>query len=516
MKIACPNGSIVWVVNSEIYNHEELRQTVLSDVDLSWTSCDSAVVGYLYQKFGPSHKVVDVLDGIFCGVVYDEITGEFFAFRDPIGINSLYWGKAADGAFWFASEMKGLHDMCESFDVFPPGHVYYSKSDKLERFYSPTWIDMSIVPTEKVDYTRVKNLVINAVVKRLMTDVPLALYLSGGLDSSLVAAIASRHLSDSKNTFDKNMRLHTFSIGIKGAPDLLAARKVAEHLGTVHHECYMTVEQGIDALRDLVYHLESYQQVRAALPNYLLARRVKAAGFKVVLSGEGADEAMAGYLFFHKAPDSAELHKETVRLVNRLHYFDVLRANKASYSFGVEVRVPFLDLDFLNYVMSIDPEDKVCDLTVKPDGIHPKMEKWILRKAFDVPENPYLPDSVLFRQKEQFSDGIGYGWVDGLKDYANRMVTDEMYDDRADRFADDIPTTKEQYFLQALFQEIFPNPSSRTTVYKGPSVACSTPGALHWDPSWANLHEISGRVVDVHTCTTEGSPDSAALENGSI
>ena len=322
-------------------------------------------------------------------------------------------------------------------------------------------------------------------------------------------------MRESKNTYDKNARLHTFSIGIKGAPDLLAARKVAQHLGTVHHECYMTVEQGIDSLRDLMYHLESYQQVRAALPNYLLARRVKAAGFKVVLSGEGADEAMAGYLFFHKAPNAAALHQETVRLVKRLHYFDVLRANKASYTFGVEVRVPFLDLDFINYVMSIDPQDKVCDMESMPDGMHPRMEKYILRKAFDQPEDPYLPESVLYRQKEQFSDGIGYDWVDGLKDYAKRMVSDEAFSDRAERFADDVPTTKELYFLQSLFQEIYPNPSARKTVYKGLSVACSTPGAIHWDPSWANLHEISGRIIDVHAATTEGD-DTTDAENGEM
>lgn len=265
----------------------------------------------------------------------------------------------------------------------------------------------------------------------------------------------------------------------------------------------MTVEQGIDSLRDLVYHLESYQQVRAAIPNYLLARRVKAAGFKVVLSGEGADEAMAGYLFFHKAPNAAELHQESVRLVNRLHYFDVLRANKASYSFGVEVRVPFLDLELLDYVMSIDPEAKVCDMSSKPDSLHPKMEKWVLRKAFDDPEHLYLPESVLFRQKEQFSDGIGYDWVDGLKAYSNQRVTDAEFAERAHRFPDDVPTSKEQYFLQALFEEIFPNPSSRKTVYKGASVACSTPGAIHWDPSWSKLNDISGRVVDVHTAATE-------------
>ena len=273
----------------------------------------------------------------------------------------------------------------------------------------------------------------------------------------------------------------------------------------------MTVEQGIDSLRDLMYHLESYQQVRASIPNYLLARRVKAAGFKVVLSGEGADEAMAGYLFFHKAPNSTELHQETVRLVNRLHYFDVLRANKASYSFGVEVRVPFLDLAFLEYVMSIDPMDKECAMYEKPDGVHPKMEKYILRKAFDDAATAYLPESVLYRQKEQFSDGIGYDWVDGLKKYANSCVSDVTFEKAAERFPDDPPTSKEHYFLQSLFHEIFPNPSSRKTVYKGPSVACSTPGAIHWDPSWADLHEISGRVVDVHTATTE-----TVTENGFV
>eukprot|EP00210_Caulerpa_lentillifera_P007631 g7288.t1 len=512
MKIHKPHGDLVWIVNSEIYNHEKLRETELAEMDLSWTSCDSAVVGYLYEKFGPSEKVLSSLNGIFCGVVYDESTGEFFAFRDPIGINSLYWGQDKFGAYWFASEMKSIHDQCESFDIFPPGFMYHSKTKELVRFFNPKWIDQSIVPSQKVDYGRVKDLVIDAVIKRLMTDVPFAMYLSGGLDSSLVASIATRHLKEARNTFDKKSRLHTFSIGIKGSPDLKAARKVAEFLGTVHHECHMNVQQGLDSLRDLVYHLESYHQVRAALPNYLLARRVKAAGFKVVLSGEGADEALGGYLYFHKAPNKAEFHKETIRKTMRLHYWDVLRANKASYTWGVEVRVPFLDLDFLDYIMSIDPIDKMCDLTQKPDGVHPKMEKWILRKAFDDKENPYLPESVLFRQKEQFSDGVGYEWVDGLRDYANKAVTDKMWGKRAEDFPYDVPLTKEYYYLQSLFNELYPNSSSTKTVPKGLSVACSTPEAVEWDPTWKNLHEISGRAIDVHSAADQFVFDE--IENG--
>ena len=289
--------------------------------------------------------------------------------------------------------------------------------------------------------------------------------------------------------------MHTFSIGIAGSPDLIAARKVSDYLGTVHHEFTFTVEEGIDALHDLIWHIESYEQVRAAVPMYLLAQRIKALGIKVVLSGEGADEEFGGYLFFHKAPNAAEYHKECVRLVARLHQFDVMRANKAPFAFGVETRVPFLDKEFLEVAMNIDAADKMPNLKEKPDGVHPKLEKYILRKAFDTPENPYLPEEVLWRQKEQFSDGVGYDWVDGLRDYADKVVSDDMWEARELRFPEHTPRTKEYYLLRTIFEGHFPHPHSLDTVPKGMSIACSTPEALAWDPAWANTHEISGRAI---------------------
>jgi asparagine synthase (glutamine-hydrolysing) len=316
----------------------------------------------------------------------------------------------------------------------------------------------------------------------------------------LVASVASRHLKDAKHTYDSEHPLHTFSIGIEGSPDLLAARQVAKVLGTNHHEFHFTVQEGLDALYDLIYYIESYEQVRAAVPMYLLARKIKAMGLKVILSGEGADEMFGGYLYFHKAPNPEEFHKETVRKVMRLHQWDVLRANKAPFAFGLEPRVPFLDKSFLQLVMNIDPKEKTCDLKSKPDGKHPKLEKYILRKAFDDPSDPYLPEAVLWRQKEQFSDGVGYDWVDGLKDYAQKVVTDEMWAERHQRFPEHTPSTREYYLLQSIFHEHFPSRHALNTVPTGLSIACSTPEAVSWDESWANTHEISGRAMkDVHT-----------------
>lgn len=337
----------------------------------------------------------------------------------------------------------------------------------------------------------------------------MGLLLSGGLDSSLVASIAVRHIKESNSSGNKHEELHTFSIGLKGAPDLLAARTVAEFLGINHHEFHFTVEEGIDAMRDLIWHIESYEQVRAAVPMYLLARRIKAQGIKVVLSGEGADEIFGGYLYFHKAPSPEEFHRETVRKVTRLHQWDILRANKAPFAWGLECRVPFLDKDFLQVAMNIDPKEKMCDMSHKPDGVHPKMEKYILRKAFDNPQDPYLPESVLFRQKEQFSDGVGYDWVDGLKEYADKVVTDEIWARRKARFPLDPPRTREYYVLRCLFEEQFPKKAAFRTVPRGMSIACSTPEAAGWDREWRNVHEVSGRAIDVHTA-------AKSIDNGDV
>jgi len=493
-----PEGAIVWATNSEIYNHAQIREKYLTGMDLH-SGSDSAVVGYLYQKLGCTDEMLSALDGIFACVVYDEDTGEFCAFRDPIGICPMYWGRGADGAVWFASEMKAIQDVCDVFDIFPPGHVFRSSERELKRWYNPNWMDLSRVPAPKGPQLQVlKETLIGSVVKRLMSDAPLGMLLSGGLDSSLVASIAVRHIKEANNAYNKNERLHTFCIGIKGAPDLKAAREVADFLGTKHHEFHFTVEEGIDAMRDLIWHTESFEQVRAAVPMYLLARKIKALGIKVVLSGEGADEIFGGYLYFHKAPSPKEFHKETVRKVTRLYQWDVMRANKAPFAWGLESRVPFLDKDFLQVAMNIDPSEKMCDMNVKPDGVHRKMEKYILRKAFDDREHPYLPESVLFRQKEQFSDGVGYNWVDGLKKYADKVVTDQMWALRKERFPIDPPRTREYYVLRSLFEEQFPSKSALLTVPRGLSVACSTPEAVDWDPEWKNLHEISGRAIGVH------------------
>jgi len=476
---------------------------------------DSSIIGYLYQKYGDTNELWNSLDGIFACTLWDERTGYFCIARDPIGICSLYWGKAADGSVWVASEMKALQTRCEWIDIFPPGHVYRSTTGTLERWYNPAWLDLERIPTTPVDLPLLRQSFINAVVKRLMSDAPLGVLLSGGLDSSLVASVAVRHIKEATNAFDPDHKIDTFSIGIAGSPDLVAARRVSEFLGTQHHEFTFTVEEGIDALHDLIWHIESFEQVRAAVPMYLLARRIKAMGIKVVLSGEGADEEFGGYLFFHKAPNAAEYHKECVRLVARLHQWDVMRANKAPFAFGVETRVPFLDKTFLDVAMNIDAADKMPNLKEKPDGVHPKLEKYILRKAFDTPENPYLPEDVLWRQKEQFSDGVGYDWVDGLKDYAERVVSNDMWEARELRFPNDPPRTREYYLLRTIFEGHFRHPSALATVPRGLSIACSTPEALKWDPEWENCHEISGRAIkSVHEAAGDFKVTKVPVANG--
>lgn len=505
MVINRPEGDIVWATNSEIYNHAKIRTTLLSETNIP-SGSDSAVVGHLYHQMGLTADMINMLDGIFACVLYDADTGNFFAFRDAIGICPLYWGKDRDGAIWFASEMKAIQDVCDVLNIFEPGHYYSSEDGVLKRWYNPMWRELSFVPTKPADLKLLKTTFIQSVVKRLMSDAPLGMLLSGGLDSSLVASVAVRHLKESNNAYNKNERLHTFSVGLKGAPDLKAAREVADFLGTIHHEFNFTVDDGLDAVRDLIWHTESFEQVRAAVPMYLLARKIKAMGIKVVLSGEGADEIFGGYLYFHKAPSAEEFHRETVRKVTRLHQWDVLRANKAPFAWGLEPRVPFLDKDFLKVAMDIDPSEKMIDMNEKPDGVHKKMEKYLLRKAFDDKENPYLPENVLFRQKEQFSDGVGYDWVDGLKEHAQKVVTDAMWAARASRFPVDPPRTREYYLLRSYFEDQFPSNAALQTVPRGLSVACSTPEAVSWDPEWKNLHEISGRAVGVHVAAKPETP----------
>jgi len=496
-----PEGNVAFLCNGEIYNHDDIRETDLKGVRITKDSdSDCAVIGHMYIENGRDfQKMVERLDGMFAISLFDEESGEFWAARDEMGKAPMYWGQDKEGAVWVASEMKAIQGVCEGhLQIFPPGHIMRATRDgkvEFKRWFNEQWItDEDYIPEEEPDLQKIHDLLVKGVVKRLMCDVPFGILLSGGLDSSLVAAIAVKHLKEAKKSF-KMDKLKTFSIGLEGAPDLLAARKVAEFLGTDHHEFHFTVEEGVDALRDLVWNIESYEQVRAATPMYLLSRKIKALGVKMVLSGEGADEIYGGYLYFHKAPDAAEFHRECVRKTSRLHQWDVLRANKAPFAFGVEPRTPFLDKDFMNYSMNINPEWKMCNADEKPDGKNPKLEKYLLRKAFDTPEDPYLPQEVLWRQKEQFSDGVGYNWVDGLKEFTQKKVTDEMWEARFERFPKYTPRTREYYYLRSLFEEQFPSDDALETVPQGLSVACSTPEAVSWDPTWKDMHEISGRAI---------------------
>ena len=515
LSLAC-GAEITWMCNGEIYNHARLREEELAGAEITGHS-DCAVIGHLYLKHGPDF--VGMLDGVFALAVFDgRDGGSLLVARDAMGISPCYVGRGGSGSLYFASELKAIHDVCVGFEALPPGHLLRCGaadaasasqapvSSLLRRWYAPRWIaDEAFVPSGALCLRDLRQTVIDAVVKRLMTDVPFGVLLSGGLDSSLIAAIAVRHLKEANNCRGRDERVHTFSIGIRGAPDLEAARKVADHLGTVHHEFHFTVQEGIDAVPDLMYHIESFEQVRAATPMYLLARRIKAMGIKMVLSGEGADELFGGYLYFHKAPSREEFHRECVRKTSRLHLWDVCRANKAPFSFGLETRVPYLDKSVMDKAFSFDPAEKMIDMAAMPDGAHRRMEKYILRKAFDDRENPYLPAEVLWRQKEQFSDGVGWDWVDGLKVHAEQVVTPQMWAVRSKRFPYETPRTKEYYLLRMIFEEHFPEESALLSVPTGKSIACSTPEACLWHKEWANTHEISGRAIaSVHVSATEG------------
>jgi asparagine synthase (glutamine-hydrolysing) len=475
--------TIILTVNGEIYNHKQLRQEF--ERYGFQTASDCEVIIPLYEHFGTA--MVDKLDGDFCFVLADLTKNTFWAARDPVGVNSMYYGFHEDGSIWFASELKALKDDCKTFQIFPPG-CYYTPETGLQRYYTPIWWNPDYVPETPVDLDKIRNTLERAVVKRLMSDVPYGVLISGGLDSSLVAAIAQRHaamrVEDDEKTKAWWPQIHSFSIGLPGSPDLRAAKKVADFLGTIHHEFHFTVQEGLDALPDVIQHLETYDvtSIRASTPMYFLARKIKAMGVKMVLSGEGADEIFGGYLYFHAAPSPAEFHKESFRRVHNLHYFDLLRANKSTLAWGLEVRVPFLDKDFLNVAMTIDPKEKMY-----ADG---RMEKYILRKAFDTPERPYLPDDILWRQKEQFSDGVGYGWIDGLKNYAEEQVTDEELAHAAEKYPYHTPETKEAYLFRKIFESLYPQESAMKSVEK-------------WIPTWGKSKDPSGRAQAVHEKHTE-------------
>lgn len=461
--------SKAWMVhNGEIYNHQQLRDTVLSHHEFRTTS-DSEVIVHLYEEYG--YDFCDKLDGMFAFVVIDG--DDYIAGRDPLGIKPLYYGLDERGRMYLSSEMKAITDQCRNFSTFPPGH-YYTPKTGFVKYYRPQWEDASKA-VEDVDFFAIRESLTQAVEKRLMSDVPIGVLLSGGLDSSLISSIAARLLKDS------GQKLHSFSIGLNpDAPDAVAARAVAEFLGTEHHEIHFTIEQGIAILDKLVWHLETYDvtSIRASTPMYFLSKAITDMGIKVVLSGEGADEVFGGYLYFRNAPSAAEFQKETVERVQKLFTADLLRADKSTMAHGLEARVPFLDKAFLELAIKIKPEEKQPKTY---DGV----EKYILRKAFDTPKDPYLPNEVLWRQKEQFSDGVGYNWIDTLIEYCASQITDEELEGAEERFPYNTPATKEAYFYRTLFHKHFPQVSAAQTVRK-------------WIPKWQENTDPSGRANAAH------------------
>ena len=479
------NKQLVLAANGEIYNHRELRKQTPNYSYQTGSDCE--VILALFQDKGVDF--IDELNGIFAFVLFDAEQNTFFAARDHMGIIPLYMGWDANGTLYFASELKSLEGYCTKIEVFPPGHYYDSTKGELTKWYDRDWRDYKVVENNKTDFDQLQKALEDAVHRQLMSDVPYGVLLSGGLDSSITSALAKKFAKkrvESDDTKDAWWpQLHSFSVGLEGSPDLAAAQKVAKHIGTVHHEVTFTVQEGLDAIRDVIYHLETYDitTVRASTPMYLLARVIKSMGIKMVLSGEGADEVFGGYLYFHKAPDAKEFHDETVRKLDKLYQYDCLRANKSLAAWGIEGRVPFLDKEFMDVAMRINPKDKM----ITPD----RMEKWVLRKAFE----QYLPESVAWRQKEQFSDGVGYNWIDSLKEVVEKAVSDTDMEVVQHRFPTQPPRTKEEYYYRSIFEEHFPSDTAALTVPSVPSVACSTPTALAWDASFQNMNEPSGRAI---------------------
>jgi len=480
------DGKQVLAVNGEIYNHRELRKKVRDDYRYA-TESDCEVILPLYREKG--HAFLNDLKGMFAFVLYDEEKDSYLVARDPIGIIPLYYGFDDEHQLYFASEMKGLTEVCSEVHEFPPGHYWASGDDQPVAYYQRPWMQFESVKNATTQVSDIRRALEKAVTSHLMTDVPYGVLLSGGLDSSIIAAITQLHaqkrVEDNEQSDAWWPRLHSFAVGLEGSPDLAAAQVAANHIGTVHHGFEFTLQEGLDALEEVVYHLETYDvtTIRAATPMYLMARKIRAMGIKMVLSGEGADEVFGGYLYFHKAPNAQAFHEETVRKLTRLHWYDCLRANKAMAAWGVEARVPFLDRDFLDVAMSINPADKMT--------CPGKIEKHVLRKAFE----DLLPDEIAWRQKEQFSDGVGYGWIDGVKDFAARQVSERQLAHAARRFPHNTPGNAEAYFFRSLFEAHFPSQSAAKTVPGGPSVACSSPEAILWDESLQQLNDPSGRAV---------------------
>ena len=482
--------NLILAANGEIYNHQDLRAQLGSNYAFQ-TNSDCEIILALYKEKGVNF--IDDLNGIFGFVLYDEVNDEYLIARDHMGIIPLYMGWDKHGTFYISSELKALEGVCNKIEIFPPGHFMSSKDNKLVKWYDRDWMNFDYVKDNNTSIDDLQIALENAVHRQLMSDVPYGVLLSGGLDSSITSALAKKY---SKNRIESNdvksawyPQLHSFAVGLKGSPDLIAAQKVADHIDSIHHEITFTVQEGLDAIRDVIYHLETYDvtTIRASTPMYLMARVIKSMGIKMVLSGEGADEIFGGYLYFHKAPDSKEFHEETVRKLDKLYQYDCLRANKSLAAWGIEGRVPFLDKEFIDVAMRINPKDKMITSE--------KMEKWVLRKSFE----KYLPDSVAWRQKEQFSDGVGYDWIDSLKDLVNEKVSDDMFKNAKFTFPFQTPMSKEEYYYRSIFEDHFPSETSATTVPSVPSVACSTPIALEWDKAFKNLNDPSGRSVsNVH------------------
>ncbi|MBL6590409.1 MAG: asparagine synthase B [Flavobacteriaceae bacterium] len=483
------DGRYVLAANGEIYNHKELRKLVPDYNFLTESDCE--VIIALYDKFGL--EFVDKMNGIFGFVIYDSLENEYFVSRDHMGIIPLYVGWSSDEVFYVSSELKSLEGICDKIEIFPPGNYYSSKTKKYVSWYKRDWMNFENVKSNNTSIEDLKKGLEDAVHRQLMSDVPYGVLLSGGLDSSITSALAKKFSKNRIETDDKSEawypQLHSFSVGLEGSPDLKAAKLVSEHIGSIHHEITFTIQEGLDAIKDVIYHIETYDvtTVRASTPMYLMARVIKSMGIKMVLSGEGADEIFGGYLYFHKAPSAEEFHKETVRKLDKLNQYDCLRANKSLAAWGIEGRVPFLDKEFMDIAMRINPADKMINSE--------RMEKWVVRKAFE----DYLPSEVAWRQKEQFSDGVGYSWIDSLKKLVDDQISDEEFSNASKRFPFQTPMNKEEYYYRSIFVEHFPSKTASSTVPSVPSVACSTPIALEWDKSFQNMNDPSGRAIsNVH------------------
>ena len=479
----------ILAANGEIYNHREIRKELSENYSFQ-TGSDCEVILALYEEKG-IHFLND-LNGIFAFALYDEEKENYLIARDHMGIIPLYMGWDKNQVFYIASELKALEGVCEQIELFPPGHYLTNNDLKPVKWYNPRWVDYRFVSEKETNLKLLRDALCQAVKRQLMSDVPYGVLLSGGLDSSITSAVAKLYADKRVESDDQKKAwwptLHSFAVGLKGSPDLKAAQKVADYIGTVHHEIIFTIQEGLDAIKDVIYHLETYDvtTVRASTPMFLMARAIKSMGIKMVLSGEGSDEIFGGYLYFHKAPNDKEFHEETVRKLDNLHQYDCLRANKALASWGIEGRVPFLDKEFMDVAMSISPKDKMIT--------EERMEKWVLRKAFE----DLLPKEVTWRQKEQFSDGVGYSWIDTLKELVKKEVSDEMMSKASSRFSVHPPMNKEEYYYRTIFESHFPSNAAALTVPSVPSVACSSPTALKWDKSFQGMNDPSGRAIKSH------------------